>query len=448
MPLDLRNEDDLQDYLELGEDGIYERDLPRVRVNDPHVTKLSSPGCLYSCVGDMTVEDWEQLGHDISNNTHLKELSLSVLSLNADDNNHKFSSFFRGLTRSNSIEEINLREHFNGVRSMVPFLQNASSLKRLDVSENNISSEGFNTLFRALSGSPIEQLNCYNCGIESIEIDGDHIPLNLKELYLGNDGLFGRPSNKINADGCRGLVKLLQGDDATLEKLDLGGNNIDDECIGIFANVLTTNKSLKNLLLADHGGVNGGERLTLEGLKPLLKAVHDVSSIKATLQSNHTLQDIFMNVCNRDNEFKQIHNQISDAINGNRFYEGNPNGAGRYKIIVSQLNSQTRSMMCRWQGVDECHAALYSQFDPLHLPEVLLFTHRAHGFEELYVALKISIAALFSTMNKKEFIKQQIESYEYEKIQIDREIYFLRAELAAEEEAENEYYRSSKRPRI
>ncbi len=448
MPLDLRNEDDLKDYLELGEDGIYERDLPRVRVNDPNVTKLSSPGCMWESIANMTVEDWEQLGNDILNNTHLKELSLSLLSLDADVNNHKFSSFFRGLTRSNSIEEINLRKHFNGVRSMVPFLQNACSLKRLNISENNISSEGFNTLFRALSDSPIEQLNCNNCGIETIEIDGDRIPLNLRKLYLGNDGLFGRARNSIDADGCRGLVKLLQGDDATLETLDLGGNNIDDECIGIFANVLTTNKSLKNLVLADHGGVRGGERLTLEGLKPLLKAIHDVSSIKATLQSNHTLQHIFMNACGRDNEFKQIHNQISDAINGNHFNQGNPNAAGRSKIILSQLNSQTRSMMCRWQGIDQCHAALYSQIDPLHLPEVLAFTHGAHGFEELYVALKISIAALFSTMNKKEFIKQQIESYEYEKNQIDREIYFLRAELAAEEEAEIEYYRSSKRPRI
>jgi hypothetical protein len=172
MPID----QDLQDWMELGEDGVYERDMPRVRVNDPHVTKLSSPGCLYSCVGDMTVEDWEQLGRDISNNTHLKELSLSRLSLNADVNDQRFSSFFRGLTRSNSIEEINLREHFNGVQSMVPFLQNASSLKSLDISENNITSEGFNKLFRALSDSPIEKLNCNNCGIETIEIDQYHIP--------------------------------------------------------------------------------------------------------------------------------------------------------------------------------------------------------------------------------------------------------------------------------
>ena len=99
---------------------------------------------------------------------------------------------------------------------MVPFLQNANNLTKLDLDHNNIQSEGFNILFRALSDSPIERLCCNNCGIESIVIDNEHRPEHLKQLYL--DG------NSINAAGCREIAKLLQGEDATLTELHLVDN--------------------------------------------------------------------------------------------------------------------------------------------------------------------------------------------------------------------------------
>ena len=55
----------------------------------------------------------------------------------------------------------------DGLRRMVPFLKNANNLKQLYVSgNNNIQSEGFNVLFRALRDSPIEKLSCYGCDIE------------------------------------------------------------------------------------------------------------------------------------------------------------------------------------------------------------------------------------------------------------------------------------------
>ena len=86
---------------------------------------------------------------------------------------------------------------------MVPFFQRAMSLMYLDIDRNNVRSEGFNMLLRALRESPIEGLRCCGCGIESIEIDRELIPKHLKRLSL--DG------NNINADGCRELAKLLRG---------------------------------------------------------------------------------------------------------------------------------------------------------------------------------------------------------------------------------------------
>jgi len=81
---------------------------------------------------------------------------------------------------------------------MVPFLQNSNNLTHLYLDDNNIQSEGFNVLFRALCDNPIEELSCITNGIESIEIGSEHIPRNLKALDL-----YG---NRINADGCRGFV--------------------------------------------------------------------------------------------------------------------------------------------------------------------------------------------------------------------------------------------------
>ena len=117
---------------------------------------------------------------------------------------------------------------------MAPFLENANYLTQLDLDGNHIQSEGFNVLFRALRNSPIEALLCCECGIESIEIDGNEIPNNLAYLFLS--------SNNINADGCREISKLLQGGDSTLTALSLVDNKIDDEGVAILADALQSNK--------------------------------------------------------------------------------------------------------------------------------------------------------------------------------------------------------------
>ena len=49
--------------------------LQRITVNDPEATELAGNGH-YSCIEHMTDEGWEQLGRDISNNTHLKDVYL------------------------------------------------------------------------------------------------------------------------------------------------------------------------------------------------------------------------------------------------------------------------------------------------------------------------------------------------------------------------------------
>ena len=148
---------------------------------------------------------------------------------------------------------------------MVPFLQNASYLTHLDLDDNNIQSEGFNIMFRALRDSPIEELYCNRCGIESIEIDTEHIPKHLTWLSL--------IGNIINANGCHELAKLLQGGDSTLKDLYLRGNTIDDEGVAILVAALQNNTSLTALSL------RGNDAISKQGKVSLLRLVCNISSI-------------------------------------------------------------------------------------------------------------------------------------------------------------------------
>jgi hypothetical protein len=355
----------------------------------------------------------------------LKELDLRYGALN----DHKMTFLFSGLTRSSTIYEMVLyRNEFSveGVRSMVPFVQNSNKLSLLDLDDNNIQSVGFNVLLRALRDSPIEHLQCNNNDIESIEINHDHIPRYLKFLLLCG--------NRINADGCRGLATLLQGGNSTLKKLDLDDNQIDDEGVEILVNALQSNTHLEELSLSINDGIS------FEGAKLCLRLVNDISSIKATLQSNHTLRVLeFEDTSNHtlrvlefedtdygdyDDVNTQIQLHINKAVRINR--DKGSEAAGREKVVLTQLHSGTRAKLANFLGVDR---SLYSEINPLHLPEVLSMVGRYHGHGELYTALKSSIAGVISTVNRKEFIQQQMSYYA-------TRLEELGAELAAINEAE------------
>ena len=181
----------------------------------------------------------------------------------------------------------------------------------------------------------MKELFCDGCGIESIEIDSEHIPRNLKELYV--------PHNNINADGCRGLAELLHGGDAALTNLSLQNNVIDDEGVEIMVEALRNNSSLTYLSLKGNYGISS------RGQTMMLKLVNDISSIEATLRSNHTLKYLLVYV---DADTSEIHRQINYAIAINNNHDRNyPEAAGKEKVIQTQLLSANRAELCRLQEV-------------------------------------------------------------------------------------------------
>ena len=385
--------------------------LQMIGENDPQQKQLILIGNP-NHAQDITDEEWEELGRDISNNTHLNRLDLCHGALN----NNRMSCLFRGLTRSSCIKELGFYDNefsLAGVQKMVPFLQGANSLTRLDLNGNNIQSEGFNLLFRALSDSPIEELRCSRNRIETLEIDIEHIPEHLKHLYLS--------INNISVDGCRGLAKLLQGN-VNMESLHLDYNDIDDEGVAILVDALQSNTTLEGLDLQENVDISN------QGKMKLLKLVSDISSITATLQSNHTLTYIIVEC----NEHDQFQDHIDNATDINSETDS-PEAAGRQKVIETQLDSKRRAELAELQGVNQ---SLYSEIDPLHLPEVLALVGRRHGKGELYVALKASIAGVISTVNRKECIRQQMAYHKKQMAQHAEKLKELGTELAAIEAAE------------
>ena len=201
--------------------------------------------------------------------------------------------------------------------------------------------------------------------------------------------------NGITADGCRGLAKLLQGGDATLRDLYLTDNEIDDAGVEILVSALHSNTSLKFLDLRGNNGISN------RGQMMLLKLVNDVSSIEATLQSNHTLANILSVPSTIDDQI-QGHIQMATMVNLRNIR--NPEAAGKAKVLEFQLHSGRRAVLSEVQGFIQ---SIYSEINPLHLPEVLALVSQHHGQGELYTALKSSIAGVISTVNREQCLKQQ-----------------------------------------
>ena len=235
--------------------------------------------------------------------------------------------------------------------------------------------------------------------------------------------------NNISSDGCRGLAKLLRGGDSTLTILGLHANKIDDEGVEILVDALQHNTSLNTLSLDSNV-------ISKQGRIMVLKLLNDISSITATLQSNHTLTKVPLSLVEND----PIQGSIDTVCGYNKQFDlqtdnllRHSEAAGRMKVIQTQLHSVIRAELMELQGVN--HSA-YSEIDSLHLPEVLALVGRRHGQGELYVALKSSIAGVISTVNRKECLKQERGYHHAIIAEHSARVEAIDAEIAAIEAAE------------
>jgi hypothetical protein len=272
---------------------------------------------------------------------------------------------------------------------MYPFLQNVKNLSRLCVSYNLITANGFELLLGALRDEPIEELECSKCGLDSIEIDIDCFPKNMKKLNLGG--------NKLGRNSCRELAKIL-GPNSTLTELFLYRNHIDDEGISYLVHALRNNKSLRNL------NIHSNTRMTRVGHILLLKLVNDISSINATMQSNHTITNIYSVF--EGSLYKDISDQIEEVINTFEYVSAET--IGKKKVIWSQLNSAKRTEMCRLQGVeDRIKTSPVASVGSLLLPEILEMLSKHHGLREFHEVFRAFVADLWMNIDREAALQRK-----------------------------------------
>jgi len=348
---------------------------------------------------------WRLLGRYIANNIHLKQIELDECGIT----DHNMTLLFRELTGSTSLEKIDMTSNefgIEGLRCMIPFLQNSPQLKSLWFGGIDMETEGFNMLINALDESTVKVLIVDCCNVTDISLLGTcNISNHLEEINL--------LGNHIGREGCIILSNLLQREGSPLKVLCLSHTGVTDEGAEIIATSLKHNKKLKELHLVDNS-------ITEEGHKVFLKLLVDISSIESTYNSNHSLKKC--SLIEYGTPISEMQSLIKDACEMNR--NSNP---GREKVINYQLNSQTRKKLCELQGIEYINGNIFADIEPILLPKILALIGERHGQSELYTALIPTAPDLLSYIDRKAMLKSAVTEKEEEIAALTQQLSLLNA---------------------
>ena len=327
-----------------------------------------------------------------------------------------------------------------GFRSMTQFLENSPNLVDLSMTSSCWTRmDGFRVIISSLNGGGIKCLSFRYCEIASIEALGEFTLPNLISLDLGQNNIDDSapldyfPHLRIltcdsafrneNSGGYMGIAKLLQRRDSQLEELDLSSNNLGDPGAVLLADSLKHNTELTCLNL-DQNDI-GNEGHVAFGL-----LLNDMLSIDATYNSNHTLTSIEFECTDSD-----LAEHIQNALEINEYcYEcEGPHGAGRNKVLYTQLHSQTRMVLCELQGIGYNFCSIFSEIEPVLLPNVLAMVGRQHGQDELYRMLVATVSDLASIVNKRARLLQIRAEKSAQVVALTAEILEMDDELRAME---------------
>lgn len=344
--------------------------------------------------------EWETLGAYLGNNTYVQCVNLDYC-IRTPSATKFVPRMFDGLRRNRSIKSFNCQESafdVDSIRSIIPFLENNSSLVELNMGRSTgITPDLFASLIGALHNGPIECIDFFGCSLGTIiEMEGFTLP-NLRRLVLGSNGL--------KDEDCRVLSEFVKCEGSKVEELSIAHNDFGDEGAIYFAESLKNNTSLKRLYM----GVGRNGTITENGVNAFSKVLSDVSSVKRTYTSNHTFlrleassKFVSMAQCPR----------VRAALEINRENVGNPPLAGRWKVIAFHLSPEVRRKTSELQGVEDFYMRPFTELDSFVLPEVMSLIGINFGKSELYRALTCNIASLLSLINKDAVAEDQLLSHE------------------------------------
>ena len=205
---------------------------------------------------------------------------LAVNELNLADNHLSTSSskFIAEIILNKSIKALYIQGNHLQDGEYLQILAQSDTLEVLDISENEIQTEGAVRIFRALKSrrSYLKKLILTNNGITKYAADEIGLALTtnntLEVLNLSH--------NKLQSTGIAEIMYSLNKDNKTLMDLDVESNDITDSATGNIAAALAHNTSLEQLNLS-------GNSLKTKGAIKILRA----------LETNKTLKTLSMRDC-------------------------------------------------------------------------------------------------------------------------------------------------------
>ena len=305
------------------------------------------------------------------------------------------ASLFSGFTSSKSLTDLDMSLNttfgVDGVRNMVPFLENSPNLSSIDFCGNrNFNSECFEVLVQVLQKTRVRTLNFENCIITDISALVTYKLSSLQKLNF--DG------TKIGREGCVSLSSILKCAASTLKYLNLNNNDIGNEGAEILAASLKHNTKLRTLNLRQNN-------ITMDGYIALLKLLNDISSIENTYKSNHTLIALKLVYHNTKSGVIGLIDSLIDINNRN---QTSRHAAGRAKVIHYQLNSRNRKYVCRLLGVAYTEGNnMLADIEPKLLGTALALIGNKHGQSEFYKSLLPVAPDLMSFIDRKAMIENE-----------------------------------------
>ena len=227
----------------------------------------------------LSIDDWAQMGDDISEITTLIMIQLHTCGI-CDD---KLEALFgrRGRLYNCPIDSIDLSGNVFGpvgIEAILPFLKSIPVIKWICITSANLGSAGV----RLLSEAKIEQLD-----LQSSQIGGD---FGLRHI------LTSRNSNMLTALDVTGIQfgrqgfeivsNFLRRDDISLKKLYIGCNH--GEYAKMIAEALLSNKCSKLELISLHSSSERSDPLKVI-YKYVQKIMCDTTSFETICESNHHL---------------------------------------------------------------------------------------------------------------------------------------------------------------
>ena len=257
---------------------------------------------MLSGIGFVADESAATLGNSLASNRIMN--SLTIFTRISAKGCQEFSRCLR--SPYSNLTELDLSESIQddtGAVEIFRALVNNTTLKKLVLTDNyNISSSGWATCFRQLTGSQsaLEELYFDSCYIDD---EGVNILVNLLSRQMDTVRRLDIQYNRfITADGWRLLADvLLPNSTSSLETLQIGSDadieeetQMNDDTALSFITALSNNSSLVEMHICYVKNVSQSS------LDALVQVLCDESSIESVCNSNHTLSNFQYNTCNNN----------------------------------------------------------------------------------------------------------------------------------------------------